>query len=189
MNGNIRNSGRHKQRGFSLYELIIALGLAGGMSSAGASLYDVVHHHRVAAEVNQFLTHLSLARSEAIKRGETVTFCPSTDGQRCAEATDFSWWQRGALLFVDSNDNGRVDGAETVLRVHTATERVHIKSSRARERVLYQSNGSAGGHNITFTVCAGQADARYVIVSNSGRARSAVRPPDGRADEPLERCA
>jgi type IV fimbrial biogenesis protein FimT len=181
---------RSRQRGFSLYELMVTLAIAGGLTTGATALGAVVQQQRLSAEANQFIGELSLARSEAIKRGQEMTYCPSQDGQQCDRPSDFTWWDRGVLLFADDNDNGRVDEGEVIVRLRSSLEGVQIKSSRARKRVQYHANGMAGGSNITFTLCAkADTEARYVIISNTGRPRVASAPPDGRADEPLERCS
>ena len=182
---------RRGQRGFTLHELMVTLTIAAGLSGAATALGGMVQHERIVSEVNTFIAELSLARSEAIKRGQRVTLCPSVDGKGCDAATDFAWWHNGAILFTDANENGRVDDGDEVVRVHSPQSGVSVKSSRFRRKIVFQSNGMSGGSNFTFTVCAGNnaAAARYVIMTISGRTRIASVPPDGRADAPLERCA
>ena len=182
---------RGAQAGFTLHELMVTLVIIGGLSGAATAFGGMVQNHRIVAEVNTFVAELSLARSEAIKRGQRVTLCPSIDGKGCDAATDFAWWHNGAILFTDANANGRVDSGDEVVRVHSPQSGVSVKSSRFRKKIVFQPNGMSGGSNFTFTVCAGNgaADARYVILSINGRTRIASAPPDGRADQPLERCA
>ena len=177
-------------RGYSLYELLVTLAIAGGVATAGAGVSQIVRDTAQTAEVNTLIAHLNLARSEAIKRRQDTVLCPSTDGRRCDAAQDFTWWHRGMLLFVDTDGNHQPDAHDPVIRIHAPSTTLRIKSSRGRPHVIYQPNGLASGTNVTFTFCdpRGTGSARYVIVSNSGRARVSSTPPDGRADEGLERC-
>ena len=46
----------------------------------------------MAAEVNQFVTALHLARSEAVKHGRRVVLCPSSDGPDCGNSTGLGQW-------------------------------------------------------------------------------------------------
>lgn len=177
-------------RGYSLQELLITLTIAGGVVATGAGATHIVRDTFQTAEINTLITHLNLARSEAIKRRQDTVLCPSADGRRCDAAKDYTWWHRGILLFVDTDGNRQPDPHDPVIRMHSPSARLHIKSSRDRSQVVYQPNGLASGTNMTFTFCdpRGTASARYVIMSNSGRARVSSTPPDRKADEGLERC-
>src|SRR5437868_6129720 len=77
-----------RQCGFSLYELIITLAIACGLTLASIGLYSLVRDQRLTSEINQLLGHLALARSEAITRGYRVALCPSADNRRCEPAAD-----------------------------------------------------------------------------------------------------
>ncbi len=182
---------RVRQGGFSLYELIITLAIVCGLMLGSIGMYGLVRDQRLTSEINQLLGHLALARSEAITRGYKVALCPTVDNRQCEPAAEYTRWDRGLLLFADTNGNGQLDADEKVIRVHSAADNnVRIKSSRFRPHVVYQSNGLASGTTITFTFCdaRGASRPRYVIISNTGRGRVAAVPPDGKADEGLERC-
>jgi len=181
-----------RQRGFSLHDLLVTLGVSGGLSLGVSSMYPLVRDQQLVAEINQLVGHLSLARSEAIKRGQKAVACPSKDSKQCDAPQDYAWWHHGLLVFIDANDNGRLDSGEPIVRTYSPTENtVRIKSSRSRPHIVYQPNGLASGTTATFTFCDahGSAAPRYVIVSNTGRARVSTLPPDGKVDEALERCS
>jgi type IV fimbrial biogenesis protein FimT len=179
------------ERGFTLYELLIVLAIASGLSLGAVNLFKLVHCLRTTNEINELLGHLSLARSEAIKRQAHVVVCPTADQRTCSTATDFTRWEDGILVFVDSNQNGRRDADEDVIRIHPGGRELRIKTSRFRSHVAYQPSGLAGGSTTTFTFCGAKArtQPRYVIISNTGRARVSDSPPDGKADDGLETCA
>jgi type IV fimbrial biogenesis protein FimT len=172
---------RRTQRGFTLYELVISMGLATGLGTAGASMYEVVHAHRVTAEINQFLAHLSLARSEAVKRGVEVAICPSSNQRVCDSRSNYTGWQKGALLFADFDGDGSLETQDSVIRVLPGAERLAIKSTHSSNKIVFQPNGLAPGTNRTFTICAatGASKPRYLIISNTGRARVSSAPPKG----------
>ncbi len=184
--------GRNRSRGFSLYDLLMALGIFSGLMIVGAGFSQVVHSTSQSTEINALIGQLNLARSEAIRRGQETVVCPSADGRRCDAAGDYTWWHRGMLLFVDTDGNREPDTNDPMIRIYSPTPKMlSIKSSRNRSHVVYQPTGFASGTNLTFTFCdpRGTGRARYVIVSNSGRARVSNTPPDGRTDEGLERCS
>ena len=54
--------------------------------------------------------------SEAIKEGQTISLCPTSDGATCL--TTSTAWQTGWLVFLDVNGNGVIDTAtDQLLRV------------------------------------------------------------------------
>ena len=180
-----------RSRGFSLYDLLTTLTVVGVVTASGAGFMNIVHSTAQTAEINTLIAHLNLTRSEAVKRGQDVVLCPSTDGRSCDRPQDPTWWHRGMLLFVDRDGDRQPDTGAPVIRAHQlSTAALQIKTPSGRPRVVYQPNGVASGTNLTFTLCdpRGTSSARYVIVSNTGRARVSSIPPDGRADEASERC-
>ena len=183
-----------RSNGFSLLDLLITLAIASILITSGAGTIRLLRDTFQTVEVNTFVSLLNMARSAAITRQRDIVFCPSSDGRRCSAATDFTWWHNGALLFSDDNGNHKLDTTDVVLRWHVPDDaQLRIKSSRHRSRVVYQPNGFAGGSNITFTICgkraAANATGRYIVVSNTGRARVAEKPAGGQADQREETCA
>jgi type IV fimbrial biogenesis protein FimT len=60
---------------------------------------------------------MQFARSVAIKEGLPVTVCSSVTGQDCDGGNT---WQRGWIVFLDSNNDQKVDNGETIIRVQAA---------------------------------------------------------------------
>ena len=165
----------NRQRGFTLQELVVSLAIGSGVTTGATGAYVMVQETKLTAAVNELVTHLNLARSEAVTRGEEVVVCPSADAKTCADAgADNTWWTSGYLVYVDANDNGALDATDTIVRVTSGTQRdLTVKSSRHRAKVTFQPTGLAGGSTITFAFCdsRGASGARYVTVQNGGRAR------------------
>ena len=113
------SSSRHrlKQGGYSLYDLIITSAVASVLGVGAMGMSSLLQDARMTAATNQLMGHLSLARSEAIKRNARVTLCKSRDGVAC---TDASAWQEGWLVFADDNKNHKLDVGETILHVQDA---------------------------------------------------------------------
>jgi type IV fimbrial biogenesis protein FimT len=170
-----RSPTRSSLRGFTLQEMMVSLAITGTLAGGGASMLSVVQDSAMTAAANELVTHLALARSEAIKRHAAVKMCPSRNQAHClTPEADYTFWQNGWLVYVDENSNGKPEPAE-IVRVQSATSRSFvIRTSAHRSTVTYQPTGMAGGSTITFALCdtRGAANAaRYVTVSNSGRAR------------------
>lgn len=169
------------QHGFSLVDLIMTLAVAGALLGVGVpSFTTLVSKARISDEVNELLSHILLARSEAIKTGSDVVVCPSDNGDSChVEPT----WHLGYIVFTDANGNRAHDGQEPVVRYHQGDESapVTITSSTARRLIRFRNDGSAGGSNITITFCdaSHQVSPRALIISNVGRPRLSREAPDG----------
>ena len=105
-------------RGFTLLELITVMAVAAIlMAIAIPSYMYVTSSNRIAAEVNGLLGDMQFARAEAIKEGQTITVCQSSDGATCTGATS---WQNGWLVFFDVNGNHVVNtGTDAILRVQS----------------------------------------------------------------------
>ena len=106
--------------GFTLLELMFTLAVGGILLGVGVpTFFDVVRNNRAAANANELVTTLSVARSEAIRRGARVTVCASSDGATCGGT-----WAQGWLVIRDSatSDAGApsIADAADVLRVWPA---------------------------------------------------------------------
>lgn len=89
-------------QGFTLIELMITISIAGILLAiAIPSMRDMIHQNRLAGHVNEFVAANMLARSEAIKRGKTVTLCRSTSAESASACTAGAGdWNTGWLAVV-----------------------------------------------------------------------------------------
>ncbi|WP_070990124.1 GspH/FimT family pseudopilin [Halofilum ochraceum] len=100
-------------RGFTLVELMVTLIIiAVVLSIAVPNFRDFIQDSRATAEANNIVGALNLARSEAIKRSETVSVCASSDQATCNGGGD---WDQGWIVFV-----GDSSSLDEVLRVWEA---------------------------------------------------------------------
>jgi type IV fimbrial biogenesis protein FimT len=109
---------RHSEAGFNLVELLVVISVASILMGLGVSSYRyVTNSSRVSSEINSLLGDMQVARSEAVKRGQTVTVCPSSDGATCTASA----WSGGWIVFSDWTGNGLVDTSapdnDTILRI------------------------------------------------------------------------
>jgi len=120
---------RTTQKGFTLWELLIALAVMAIVLGLGIpNFLEFRRNGTMAASANELVTAGWLARSEAVKRQVPVTLCVSADplavAPSCGGAAN-----GGFIVFADDNDgnadglpdgNGIVDPGEQVLVQHAA---------------------------------------------------------------------
>jgi type IV fimbrial biogenesis protein FimT len=175
-----------RSHGVTLIELIMTLGVVAILASvAGPSFSDVRHNAGRTTTVNGFLHGLFLARSEAIKRGQVVTVCRSSDGSTCAD-NRAGEWQDGWMIFVnkDRDETPQRDADEDVLLVHEGWSGGTISSNRGSYSFRPYQQAVVNG-TIVFCDPRGSQHARAIIISHTGRPRVALRDASNR---PL-RCA
>ena len=167
------------QNGLTLPELIVSLSIISVLSTSGLSgMQTFIQENRMAAEINQFVTVLHLARSEAVKHGQRMLLCPSSDGHNCGYSKD---WVSGWLLFA-SEDRER-DNDEALLQAGSPISAgIRMSSSNFRKRIVYQPDGRSPGTNTSFTFCDShqRAKPRVICLSNTGRPRLSWTRCDGK---------
>ncbi len=103
----------------TLLELVTVMAMVAILMAIAVPSYRyVTNRNRMAAEVNGLLGDLQYARAEAIKEGQTVTACVSSNGAVCNGAGITSW-QNGWIVFSDLNNDQTVDPGDSILRVQS----------------------------------------------------------------------
>lgn len=94
-------------RGFTLIETMIVVALAAVLAMFTIpTMNSVIQNNRLATQANEFLTTLSMARSEALRRGTGITVCPSADKLECDDD-----WSAGWIIITDEDEVLREWGA------------------------------------------------------------------------------
>ncbi|MEJ2061351.1 MAG: GspH/FimT family pseudopilin [Gammaproteobacteria bacterium] len=132
--------------GFTLIELMTVVALVAIMAMIAFPAYSwLTTTNRLASEINDFTTDVAYARSEAVKRGQTVTLCASNNQASCTNGPyTFGW-----IVFNDINGNGTVDAGEKLLKVHsglvhsgsTVGDTLTGTSSTIDDRITYNNVG------------------------------------------------
>jgi type IV fimbrial biogenesis protein FimT len=109
---------KRRDSGFTMMELIIVITIVGILAGIGIPSFKyVTTSNRMTTEVNALLGDMQFARSEAIKEGQYVTVCTSSNGTSCTGSSGTAW-QNGWIVFVDTTPPvQQVPAGETLLRV------------------------------------------------------------------------
>lgn len=171
--------------GFTLIELLISLAVGAIlMTVAIPGFYNMVKSNRMTTSLNEFVTTLNLARSEAIKQNTRVAVCKSNDGKSC---TTSGGWEQGWIAFVDKNNNASVDPSnnEAILNIHGALERGVNQSNKkiqfrgnqqVTDYISYPADGfprmiTGALQPGTITICddRGKKYGKAVVINATGR--------------------
>lgn len=167
----MRNVEPSQQRGFTLVEMMFTIAIAAILCAvAMPSMGQLMQSSKACSSHNALVAALNLARSEAVSRQGDVVICPSADQRQCDKSV---LWQRGWIVFRDSDGDTIRDPDEALLSVAQAQSDMAIASTSGRRHVTYRYDGSATGSNLTFTLCdrRGAAQARTIVINNAGRVR------------------
>ncbi|HET7395984.1 MAG TPA: GspH/FimT family pseudopilin [Gammaproteobacteria bacterium] len=160
----------HRERGFTLLELLIALAVAGILVTVAIPDFTaMIRYNRAAAAVNTLTRALNFARDTAITRNRYVTLCRSNDGQHCSNDAD---WQDGWLIFVnlDQDSPAHVDPGEPVLHVQgPLSAGAHLFSNRTA--FTFRPRGARSTNGTLLYCSAADTHDQALIVSVTGRVR------------------
>lgn len=174
-----------RETGFTLIELMIAVGLTGLLLSMAVPALDIfVSNARQTGAINDFVSSMHVARSTAVTTNARVTVCPSSGGNNCEAVS----WDQGWIVFSDPDSDRTVDADETIVATSGAIDGLSITSGQFPLFMTYRPNGrvtNAGlnGSAGAFTVCddRGPASAKVMLVDLSGRPRISRTMADGSA--------
>jgi type IV fimbrial biogenesis protein FimT len=119
-------------RGLTMIELLITMAIVAVLlGSAVPAFRGAIERLQLSTTTNDLLLAINLARTEATSRRKRVAVAPNV-------AND---WSSGWQVFIDANDNGRLDAGETVVRIFDPVP--------ARMTVV-AAFGSFDGHVLSF---------------------------------------
>jgi len=169
----------HRAAGYSLYELIMTMGLATLILTLGVPSFGaIVANNRLRAEVDALFHAIHLARKESIVRRRVMTICPTRDGEFCEPGSD---WSEGWMMFIniDRDWPAERDSDEPVVTWTKIQPQNRVIANRRsfslRSTELRATNG-------TFIFCdrAGRGRSRALVISYTGRPRVAYEDTRGR---------
>lgn len=104
-----------RSKGFTLIELMVVVAMLGVLAALAAPGFaDMLRRQRVESMREEMQASISLARVEAISRGQSVVL-RRTDP--CPQVQALLDWDCGWTAFADLNGNGAINAGEPVLYV------------------------------------------------------------------------
>ena len=166
--------------GFTLIELMIVVAIVAVLLLVVAPDFGrFVADSRVTTTKDKLMAAISLARTEAIKRGEPVVVCrANVAGNDCANnGTD---WSDGWLVFADLDDDGNLDGGiagNEIVRVQTDIDDLVTVNYSLNNPIIYNGRGiletgAAGDQTFIIGDAADNSIETGLFVRSTGRTRS-----------------
>ncbi|WP_027148791.1 GspH/FimT family pseudopilin [Methylobacter tundripaludum] len=161
-----------KSLGVTLIELIITISIAAILAGVAIpSFTSIINSTRLTTYANELVASLSLARSEAVKRGVQISV-------RRKGSTNQNW-DSGWDIFTDLDGDGVFDTADTLLKTYPAlTSGFTLRTGTAgyQDFAAYLPSGlSLSSSGDTFRLCTGSADtasSRAIAINALGRPRT-----------------
>ena len=165
-----------QQAGVTLVELVVtfAVGII-VMMVAVPSYTSIVRNSEFSSGLNALSVQIQLARAEALKRKTTVTLCPSADdGINCNSSNDP--WSYSAsqvrVIYVDVDDNGVIDGDETVLKKQNGSRGLELKAvapDSGPKTIEFDRRGLLDSRYAHFEFSNNENAVRCLMISISGQ--------------------
>ena len=104
--------------GVTLIELMITLSMMAVTLGLGVPTFQNFQVSMLRAQViAELVTSLTLARSEAARRGSSVEICVSQTGTACSNSDD-PGWHNGWVVFADTDQDNTIDPDEIIHIAH-----------------------------------------------------------------------
>lgn len=133
-----------KVSGFTLVEVMITLVIAIILAAIAIPQFtSTTQAQRTSSEINNLLNDVQFARSEALKEGQMVSLCISTNGTSCSG----SGWESGWIVYSAGAAAGFVVNTSVVLRVQppfTTTDTI-TTSPASTTSLTFNRDGFSSG--------------------------------------------
>ncbi|MEP5766485.1 MAG: GspH/FimT family pseudopilin [Halieaceae bacterium] len=163
------------QAGLTLIELMVVLFILAVVNAlAGPALAETIKRNQLRSAAERVLLSLNLARSEAVKRNQTVSICRSTNGSSCGGS-----WEDGWIVFSNLDADDVVDsGVDEVIRVFDNVLDGHdLAGTVGNDTLSYSADGSYSGGSDTMRICSADLSLDHswtVTVNTVGRPRASI---------------
>lgn len=158
--------------GFTLVESMITMAVLGILVAIGLpSFKGMIERQRALAATHLLSSQFAIARSTAISQRIPTAVCPSSDGTRCSDGTD---WSQGWIMYRDPGRTTQPANNPAVLRWENrpAAGTIRLISTSGRRLIRFLPDGRSAGTNLSIGICSGGRLMAQVVVNNHGRVRT-----------------
>lgn len=151
--------------GMTLIEMMVVIALIGiGMSVATPSFNAMIARNQATTQINELITSISFARSEASKISGTISMVPTNDDGNATTGDFIGGW----CVVAGSRAEG--DCSAPVIRQFPAMKNVTSLQLQSAETVQFDAFGALNNAttNITLDFCA-PVKSRKITISLVGR--------------------
>ena len=172
----------YKTQGFTVLELMVVITITGLLTMiAVPAVFDFLENNRIKSQMFEVLNAINTARSEAIKRKNTVTICRVADpdaGTPVCGSSAANTWTTGWFIFEDMDGDGNYDpgdGDDPIAKGNPALKTLTvITNGTSNNNLQYKPDGTTkeGGGTARFAICddRGGTVGRQINVPPVGRA-------------------
>lgn len=139
------------------------------------SFGNLLERNQLASNINNFVSSLILARSEAIKRKQTIVLCASNNGTTCTAEVDYD---RGWIVYVETaafDSNRDIDNDTLIWVGESLPTNFSLRGNQnIADRIVYRPTGRSQANGSIF-LCKDESinKARLLTIINSGRVHQA----------------
>jgi type IV fimbrial biogenesis protein FimT len=175
-----------KSPGFTLVELLVTLSIAGILVAVGIpSFISTISGNRLTSYANEFITSLNLARSEAVKRGTSVTV-RKVDNNSSTQKAANAEWEDGWDIFTDADKDGDFETGDVLIKTHSSLKSTYtLRGNSFSNFIRFTSSGQSNTSG-SFVICDNSDvlgvpkanTSRLIIVNSTGRIRMGLDAND-----------
>lgn len=161
-------------RGFTLVELMVTVAILVILLAIGVpAMQGFLASRQVAGKADALASAIRFARSEALKRSQSVTICQTTTADSVTPTCDTGNgdWNSGWLIFVDNNPaDGSYNKDELLIKVQQALpgSGVFKVGDKKQRTINFTADGLAMGSANGFYAFS-DAGCTKVTLANTGR--------------------